>query len=166
MTHDDVSPWLARGLYLFGVALMLTAAIDLFTTVWPMNTGDIAWRYGFLGLAAGYLQTPTLGLVLIALTALWQENGAALRICGVASLVAALALLLAMGMFGLDVVQMRELRAEEMRSAVLAGGFFQEVKYLVATFVLAFLGHGALKSAKAVTEEAATASPGIVSAAG
>lgn len=71
-----------------------------------------------------------------------------------------------MGMFGLDVVQMRELRAEEMRSAVLAGGFFQEVKYLVAAFVLAFLGHGALKSAKVVSEGAATASPGIVSAAG
>ena len=164
MNHDDVSPWLFRGIYLFGIALFVTAAIDLLTTVWPMHPGDIAWRYGFLGLMAGYLQTPTLGLLLIVGTAMWEENGTVLRICGVVGLLAALGLLLVMGMFGLDVMQMRELRAEEMRSSVLAGGMFQEVKYFIAAFVLAFVGYGALKTAP--TADSGSGSPGIVSAAG
>ena len=167
MTHDDVSPWLFRGIYLFGIALFITAAIDLLTTVWPMHPGDIAWRYGFLGLMAGYLQTPTIGLLLIIGTAIWEENWTVLRVSGVVGLVAALGLVMAMGMFGLDVMQMRELRAEEMRSSVLAGGMFQEVKYFIAAFVLAFLGHGALKTAKTAqleTDGQSNASPGIVSA--
>ena len=150
-------------MYLFGLALVLTASIDLFTTVWPMHPGDIAWRYGFLGLGAGYLQSPTLGLGLIIGTALWEENTTIPRISGVLGLFAAFVLLLAMGMFGLDVLQMRELRAEEMRSSVLAGGMFQEVKYFVAALVLAFLGHGALATSR--TSRKSGKSPGIVSSA-
>ena len=70
---------------------------------------------------------------------------------------------------GLDVAQMSALRAEEMQAAVRAGGFFQEVKYFVAACVLAFLGHGALKTAKAVGSGKvgrSKDSPGIVSSAG
>ncbi len=44
MTYDDACTWLARGLYKAGVPLMMTAAIDLLTTVWPMHPGDISWR--------------------------------------------------------------------------------------------------------------------------
>jgi hypothetical protein len=167
MTHDDVSPWFFRGVYLFGLALFITAAIDLLTTVWPMHPEDIGWRYGFLGLMAGYLQTPTIGLLLIIGAAIWEENGPVLRVSGVVGLLAALGLVMAMGMFGLDVMQMRELRAEEMRSSVLAGGMFQEVKYFIAAFVLAFVGYGALKTAKTAGSKAtgrSRRSPGIVSA--
>ena len=166
MAHDDVSPWLARGLYLFGLAFMLTAAIDLFTTVWPLRPAEIAWRYGFLGLSAGYLQTPALGLVLIILTAIWQERPGILRLAGVVCLLTALVLIGVMGLFALDVLQVRQLRAEEMRSTVLAGGVFQEVKFFVATFVFGFLGHGAMKTAKRIASAPAfkDRSPSIVSA--
>ena len=168
MSVDDVSPWLLRGVYLFGFALMLTAAIDLFTTVWPMRPSDIGWRYGFLGLGAGYLQTPTLGLALIAGVAIWDDNVAILRVVGVICIATALLLLAVMGLFALDVLQMRQLRPEEAQASVLAGGIFQEVKYLVAFFVLAFMGHGSLKTAKAAANHPgrpAKSKPGIVSSA-
>jgi len=166
MAHDDVSPWLARGLYLFGLAFMLTAAIDLFTTVWPLRPGEIAWRYGFLGLSAGYLQTPALGFVLIILTAVWQGRPGILRMAGVACLLTALVLIGVMGLFGLDVLQVRQLRAEEMRSTVLAGGVFQEVKFFVATFVFGLLGLGSMKTASRIASDPAFKgrSPSIVSA--
>ena len=169
MSNDPVSPWLARGLYLFGFALAMTAAIDLFTTVWPMRPSDIAWRYGFLGLTAGYLQTPTLGLALMIGTAIWARNRTVLRLAGFVALVVSLLLMVAMGLFGLDVIQMRGLRAEEMQSAVMAGGMFQELKYFIAVLVLVFLGFGALKTAKATSSDWDTRkgrSPGIVSSAG
>ena len=166
MNSDDISPWLARGLYLFGLSFVLTAGIDLFTTVWPMRPTEIAWRYGFLGLGAGYLQTPTLGLLLIILAGIWENNVRLLRAAGIFCLGVALCLFLAMGIFGLDVIQMRQLRAEEAQASVLLGGFFQEVKYFVAAFVLAFLGHGALKTAKTArlqTPDVKNERPGIVS---
>lgn len=148
--HDPISPWLARGMYLFGLAFMVTAGIDLFTTVWPIRPSDMAWRYGFLGLSAGYLQTPTLGLLLILLTAWWRGNVVVVKVVGVSCVVAALALLPVMGLFALDVLTMRDLRAAEMQSAVMAGGMFQEVKYALNTVVLGCTGFGALSSAKSM----------------
>ena len=169
MNLDDISPWMARGLYLFGVALMMTAAIDLFTTVWPMRPGEILWRYGFLGLGAGYLQTPALGIILIAGVAIWEDNVIVLKVTGLVCLATALALIGIMGLFGLDLIQMRGLEAEERQASLLAVGIFQEVKYFVATFIFAFLGHGALKTAKEAggrPDRASQRMPGIVAAAG
>jgi hypothetical protein len=168
MSSDDVSPWVIRGLYLFGLSLMLTAAIDLFTTVWPLRPGEIGWRFGFLGLGAGYLQTPTLGLALIAATAIWEENTGVLRGVGAVCLVTGLVLLGVMGIFGLDVVQMRQLRPEDAQASVMTGGMFQEVKYFVAFLVFSFLGYGSLKTAKVLARSGGRVArtPGIVSTAG
>lgn len=168
MTRNDLSPWLIRGAYLFGFALMLTAAIDLLTTVWPMRPGEITWRYGFLGLSAGYLQTPTLGLMLIMGAAILDSNPMLLRVAAGVCLLTAVVLLGAMGIFGLDVIQVRGIRPEEARRGVLVGGMFQEVKYFVATFVFAMLGYGGLHTARDLAAEEARRprEPGIVSAAG
>ena len=167
MRTSDVSPWFIWGVYLFGFALILTAAIDLFSTVWPMRPADMAWRYGFLGLAAGYLQTPTLGLALIAGAAIWREHVLPLRIVGAVSILTALVLLGVVGIFGLDVLSMRQLRPAEAQQGVLVGGVLQEVKYLVATAVFALLGLGCLKTARRVSAHVARRprKPGIVSSA-
>ena len=168
MRTDDVSPWLIRGLYLFGFALILTAAIDLMTTVWPMRPAELAWRYGFLGLAAGYMQTPTLGLLLIMGAAALNDSSMVLRLMALVCLATAVILIGVMGIFGLDVIQMRGLRAEEMRASVLAGGIFQEVKYFVSMLVFAALGYGGLRTARTLSAHAAGRphAPGIVSARG
>lgn len=166
MTDRDVSPWLVWGIYLFGIAFMLTAAIDLFTTVWPLRPTQMTWRYGFLGLGAGYLQTPTLGLLLIALGAIWQRNARLLRFVGVVCLALAVIFLIVMGVFALDVIQVRAIRPAEAQAGVLYGGIFQEVKYFVATCVLILMGQGCLKTAKKSASDWAKKAPGIVSAAG
>lgn len=163
MTDRDVSPWFIWGIYLFGVAFMLTAAIDLFTTVWPMRPTEMTWRYGFLGLAAGYLQTPTLGLLMIALGAIWERNAALLRAVGFVCLGTALIYLIVMGIFALDVLQVRQIRPAEAQAGVLYGGIFQEIKYFVAMCVFVLLGQGCLKTAKASASSWARKPPGIVS---
>ncbi len=166
MTYDRVSPLLAASAYLFGFALVLTAAIDLLTTVWPLRPTDMAWRYGFLGLAAGYLQTPALGLGLVGATAIWREHLTALRLAGGLALLAALVLICVMGVFGLDVLAMRQVRAPEAQRGVLVGGAFQEVKYAVAALVFLLFGLGCLNTASRLAAEVSRrAKPGIVSAA-
>lgn len=148
MRSDDVSPWLVRGVYLFGIALVLHAVIDLSTTVWPLRVTEITWRYGFLGLGAGYLQTPTLGLLLIAATALWTGNLAVARTIGTLLMVVSVGLVVAVGIFMLDVVQIRQLRPAEAQAAVLYGGLFQAVKYVLASAILVAMGHGLRDSAE------------------
>lgn len=166
MIDRDVSPWLVWGIYLFGIAFMLTAAIDLFTTVWPMRPSEMTWRYGFLGLAAGYLQTPALGLLMIALGAIWQRNAGLLRGVGVVCLVTAVLYLVIMGVFALDVIQVRQIRPPEVQAGVLYGGIFQEIKYFVAMCVFVLLGQGCLKTARQSAADWARHEPGIVTTPG
>lgn len=164
------SPWAVGAVYLFGLVLVVSPLVDLATTVLPARPGDFTWRYGALGLAAGYLQTPLLGLVLLLAVAYWQERPWVLRVAGAAACVASLALGLVMVVFALDVLQMRGMRAEEVRSAVLAGGILQELKYFLAALVLAPLGIGSWTTAsrmrpgssRAKGDSATLAAPRIV----
>jgi len=71
-----------------------------------------------------------------------------------------------MGVFGLDVLQVRQVRAEEAQAGVLYGGIFQETKYFVATLVLVLIGQGALKTAKGSAQSWAKKAPGIVATGG
>ena len=169
MLRNDVSPWIVRGLYLFALVLVLSPVLDLVSTVWPLRPTDLAWRYGFLGLGAGYLHTPILGLVLALLVGWWTGSPGVLRVLGVVMMGGSLVLMLVMGMFILDVLQMRGLREPNVQQAVLVGGVLQEVKYGTACLVLAALGFGSLRSASARAGARGSAGdrarrPGIVTA--
>jgi len=167
MTRSQVSPWVVRGLYLFAIVLVVSPLIDFVSTVWPLRPGDLQWRYGFLGLGAGFLHTPILGLVLAMAVAYWQDHLSVLRRLGVLSAVAAAAILPVLLEFPLDVLAMRELRAQDAQTGALIGAIIQEVKYLGACLVLACLGVGGMRTAKQLmATSGAEASPGIVSRAG
>jgi hypothetical protein len=154
---SHASPLAVSGLYVFAALLVLSPLMDLVSTVWPPRPGDFSWRYGFLGLLAGYLHTPILGLVLAMAVAFWQGHARALRITGALGCAAGVALLLAMGVFALDVVQMRAMRASEVRGAVLAGGALQELKYFGALVVLILLGLGGWRTASRIPSDRARA---------
>ena len=115
------------------------------------------WRYGFLGLGAGYLQTPTLGLLLIAATALWQGDLGLARGVGRALMVSAVVLLLAVALFMLDVVQVRQLQVAEAQTGVLYGGLLQAVKYVLASIILAATGLGLIQSVKTARSQVSLA---------
>lgn len=165
MRIHDLSPWFIRGMYLFGLALMLTAAIDLFTTVWPLRPAEMAWRYGFFGLAAGYIQTPTLGLLLLVGGAALDDDVRVLRVGGIFAFAAAGLLLVSAAAFGLDVLSMRAIRPPESQAGVLYGGMLQEVKYVVGACVLLCLGAGSIAMSRSIKKHTRR-DPGIVSAQG
>lgn len=156
----SVSPWVVAGLYVFAATLVLSPVSDLASTVWPPRFQDLGWRYGFLGLAAGYLQTPLLGLILAMAVAFWRDQGQVLRFSAGVSLGAAIVLLAAMAMFFMDVFAMRQVRPEDARAGILVGGLLQELKYLGACLVLALLGMGGRRMGGRRAERSARASPG------
>lgn len=165
MSQSEVSPWVFRGLYLFAFVLVASPLADLASTVWPMRPTDLTWRYGFLGLGAGYLHTPLLGVTLAMMVAWWTENPGIARGVGFVMLASSVVLLTAMGMFMLDVLQMRGLREPEVRQAVLVGGLLQELKYGTAVLVLAALGFGSVRTAAQLARSSRAAggrSPRIV----
>jgi hypothetical protein len=162
MTRATPSSWAIAGVYVFAATLVVFPLVDLFTTAWPPRFGDIGWRYGFMGLGAGYLQTPTLGLVLACAVAYWQGQAGALRLFGALSLVAAVVLLPVLALWPMDVMQMRGLREPELQAGVAIGGAIQEVKYVGAFLVTVVLGVGCLRTASEVARSGGRAAPGIV----
>lgn len=156
---SSVSSLVVVGLYVFAATLVLSPVSDLATTVWPPRFADLGWRYGFLGLMAGYLQTPVLGLVLAMGVAFSQKQGRGVRVTAWLGLLGAVILVLAIVTFGLDVLAMRQVRPEEEQAGVLLGGFLQELKYVGAFLVLALLGIGGQRTARHLEEKAATREP-------
>jgi hypothetical protein len=152
------------GLYVFAAVLVTSPLIDLVSTAWPPRATDLAWRYGFFGLGAGYVHTPMIGAILAMAVAYFEDHRGTLRALGVASLVIAVALLPVLALWPMDVLQMRDLRAPEVQRGVLIGGVIQEIKYLGAFVVLGLVGLGSLQLAAAARREPRGA-PGILSAA-
>lgn len=162
MTRTPPSGWAVAGLYLFAATLVTSPLVDLLTTAWPPRAGDLSWRYGFMGLAAGYLQTPLLGLVLAAAVAYWQGHAGALRALGAVSVAAAVILLPVLAFWPMDVMQMRALRQPEVQQGVAIGGAIQELKYVFAFVVLGALGTGALRTSAELARAQRRDAPGIV----
>lgn len=162
MTRSNLSPWAVWGLYLFAGVLIASPLIDLFSTAWPLRPADVSWRYGFLGLAAGYLHTPMLGAVLAMAVAYWQGHASALRALGIVGLAVAAVLLPVLALWPMDVLQMRALRPPEGRSGIVIGGAIQEIKYLGTCVVLGCLGLGSVGTSVDLRGAERKEAPGIL----
>lgn len=135
------------GAYLFLFILVLWPFVDLITTAWPMRIGDIQWRYGFLGLMTAYAHTPILAMLLGVALAILLRNRKTLRVISVACLLWALALLVILILFPLDVIQLRAATPEENRAVFQTGAIISELKHMTALLVLALLGLGGWRTA-------------------
>ncbi len=163
MIPKDVSPWALRGLYLLALIITVSPLLDLAAVVWPLRPGELLWRYGALGLAAGHLLNLALGLALVMAVAYGQEHRRLLWLAGLASVVLSALILSAMAIFALDLVAVRALRAEELRGATLIAGLTQQFKFLISGMALASLGLGGLRMGafRSVGAEAEV-SPGVL----
>jgi len=163
MTRPTPSSWAVAGLYLFAAMLVLLPLSDLFSTAFPPRLTDLAWRYGFMGLAAGYLQTPLLGLVIASAVAYWQAHAGVLRALGIAGVALAVVILMIVVLWPMDVMQIRALREPDAQAGVAIGGALQELKYLAAFLVLSLLGLGSIRTASELARASRREAPGIVS---
>lgn len=119
-------------LYVLAVLLFFSPVMELFIGVWPPRPGDIQWRFGLLGLVATSVLTPLVALVFVFTAATALDHGRVVKALGVVSALGALFMLLAMGAFLLDMVQLRtSVVASQQRAYVLASG------KALFTFVLA-----------------------------
>jgi len=149
----------ALGAYVLALSMILGPLVDLITTVLPVRLGDVTWRYGFAGLAAGYLLTPLLGYGLAVGVAIWQGDLRLLKVLGILALIAAGALIPVMGIWSLDVLAVREMREPDTRTGVLIGGVIQGLKYLGAALALGLAGTGVTRTV-ALRREAPASAPG------
>jgi cytochrome bd-type quinol oxidase subunit 2 len=170
--HDDAPA--RRTLFLAAWLLMLVPFVQAASQIWPLQLGNIQWRFGAANALSSVLLLPFLGLSLLLVLARSLERR------GLARLVGSLAALFSLGIAGAVVVFV--LDAEELKSIVssqMAGQFTSTTArvalvsvlfvfgfLLLAVFGFASIGHQrkdvARKARRAETEAPDSDSPLIV----
>ncbi len=130
------------GAYFFMFVLVFWPVVDLTSSVWPLQPGNLQWRYGSMGLLAAYLHTPILAIVLSMGLAFVLRQRAALRLLSILSFFGVLVLFLVLVLFPLDVIQLRGTVAEEALPSFQAGALLAELKHFTAFISLLLLGIG------------------------
>lgn len=93
--------------YLVALAFLLIPPFDAFMQVLPFRIHDPKWRFGFFGLQSNALMLPMAGLLIAFMATVVFEHRALQKVLGVLSTVAAVVLIVLMGIFALDALQVR-----------------------------------------------------------
>lgn len=94
---------------LSAVAFLLIASptVDLIAAIVPPRPAEVSWRFGVFGLFTNALVTPMLGLAIMQIVASLLEQWKSVRRITLFNLVLAIVVLLGIGLFVLDYIQLR-----------------------------------------------------------
>jgi hypothetical protein len=123
---------------LSAVAFLLVAspAVDLIGAILPPRPAEVSWRFGAFGLLTNALVTPILGLAIMQIVAILLEQWKTARRLTYLNLILAVALLLGLGLFVLDYIQLRHAVTGSSRAAYDAAAI---KAFLVAVLELGVL---------------------------
>ena len=137
MTHRETRRLLAL-LYVVGLLMAADQAADLLTTILsaPPIPNSAQWRFGVFGMVATRASVFLVAEVLLFTAALALEHRTTLRLLGALNLVLAVAVLVGLGFFALDTLELRRGVAADRGALYVAAA--------IRAGVVAFLGAGLL----------------------
>jgi len=149
----DALDTFAGPIYLVGALFVVLPLLDYFVNIWPVALGAPEWRYGAIGLLAGFLLSPLLGSALVAWLALARGDGRTQRVVAILNLAAAAFLLLLCLEFLLDVVQLRGHigASAEARWSYYGGVLKNLAKYALTIVALVWLGRAGWRTRRPIT---------------
>ncbi len=138
MTTDRVRAVLPP---LSAVAFLLIAspAVDLIGAVVPPRPAEVSWRFGVFGLFTNALVTPMLGIAIMQVVANLLERWKTVRRIAIFNLILAIVLLLGLGLFVLDYLQLRQAVTGSSRNAYDAAAIKAILVGVLELGVLAWL---------------------------
>lgn len=134
--------------YLTIALLVLFPMMDAVLTIWPLRVGEVAWRFGAVGIFSRALMTPLFALVLAYALALLLEQRIAQRIISGLSVLAALTLFSASIFFVLDTLQMRNQVQAQMKTAFDVASSVALGKIVIVASVALLLGILAFRTSR------------------
>lgn len=149
-TRSDAERRAWSSVYLLALLLVLEPLGDLLSQALPLQPSVVAWRYGFLGFFANNLLTPLLGATLAMVAAACLGHVRVQRVLSIVSLVVSVALLVALGSFALDALQLRKSVQPTLASRYEAGAAIAAAKYLAAIVGFAVLARTRLRGTRSV----------------
>lgn len=147
--EDDA---LRRALYSLGFVLICVGYIQGIMTAYPVQLGNVQWRFVAAGSTAALFTLPLLGQTLIFATARVAGNSTLQRVMGVISGLTALVLLLWIALFVLDTVQLRTIVKSQEMARFNRQAIATAITMLIFTAGFSILALSALRRAKGVVK--------------
>jgi len=138
----------AGALAFVGIICIAYPLADLLLNNWPLQPGDLAWRYQLVGMLSQLLITPLIGVAFLAGSGLLKQGGGYLRWGGIVSFGTGAIVLLLTLVFILDGLQLKNLiEVDEVyvfqRSTIRA-----VAKNVISSAGFLYVGYGAWKAGR------------------
>jgi hypothetical protein len=145
--------------YLIMGTLILLQLIEIELRSWPFRVHSPTWRLGLIGTAAGSLGTPLFGLLIILAIAVATDDRAAAYAVSFVSWLSMAACVASLGVFGLDVLQVKSDVASPLAGPYDVGSGWVAVRMLVAVLLFVVLAVSAWRAAKSAERHRALQEP-------
>lgn len=136
---DQPQRYLASPAYAMAAILVAFPTAEVVLSLIPWRFGVTAWRFSAVGLLSRALMTPMLGVLMLAGLAILLGHRRFLRVLSVLSILGAAVLLVALGTFVLDALEMRGQVRPELKRAFDTASLQAAVKLLISAVWLGML---------------------------
>jgi hypothetical protein len=137
--------------YVVALVFILSPLVDVVTNFYPFDPGSVQWRYGAVGIMSNYLISAVFGLLLGTFAAALSGHTRVLWTFIALNFVLAVALVLILGLFSLDVVQLRNLVRPEAAEMFKIGAAKAALKLLMVAVSLLLMGIVGFRAVRADT---------------
>jgi hypothetical protein len=153
---------IAAPAYLVALAFLLIPPFDAFMQVLPLRVHDPRWRFGFFGLESNALMLPMAGLLIAFMTAVFFEHRRFQKVLGILSTIAAVAVIVALGVFALDALQVRPEVKPAAQLAFRVASMTAALKSILGIITLIGFSYAALRAPKVAKVAKASRAGGLI----
>ena len=139
--------------------LILMQLIEIEVRSWPFRIHSPTWRLSFIGTTAGAVGTPLFGLLIILAIAVATDDRTAAYAVSLVSWLAMVACAAAVGMFALDVLQVKNEVTSSVAGQYDLGSGWVVTRMIVAAVLFVVLAVSAWRAAKSAERHKALQEP-------
>ncbi len=139
-----------RSLYPVGVLIILSSLIDPLLRVWPMQMGEVRWRFGAVGFFSSSVLGVMFGLVWMMVIALMLDHARTMRVLASFAIATGVIVAAVLVFFALDALQVRNLVNPQLTNSFDATVIKTAGILAISIPIAIWVGMGAWRTSKGV----------------
>ncbi|MGV3708267.1 MAG: hypothetical protein ACO1Q7_05455 [Gemmatimonas sp.] len=128
-----------RLLYLCAFLLFFMPYFQAFAGLWPIQLGNLQWRFQATGALSGILMLPFIGMSFGLVVARMTGNKTVSRVIGVVAAITTVTLVVAIGLFAMDALQLKKVVSDRASTAFNKAAFTASCTMLFSIIVFSIL---------------------------
>lgn len=134
--------------YFLAVALVVIPLFEGLSQIFPLSPTAVRWRYGLVGYIGNSLPLPLLGWVMAVVGSAFLGHRRVLKALSVLSLLLVVGIIVSLGFFFLDALELRGSVNPELKRAFDSASMKAALSFGLALLTLAWISWGGWKAAQ------------------